>query len=116
MLWANKLLVKKRSDVVQKLDELKRQLSQDTYIQKSKILFNDFMYQYLHTYKKLQIRQTTFDKYENLTRNHVFPAFVNMKLQDLKTFHIQKLISEKSDFLAPATVREIHLIIHQALN
>ena len=74
------------------------------------------MQEYIHTYKKLQIRQTTFDKYDSLAKNHIYPSFIGKRLQDLETIDIQKVIREKSNFLAPATVREIHLVIHQALN
>ena len=107
---------KTRKEVLEKLEEIKLQVKQNKYVDKNLISLTQWIHDYLHIYKKIQIRQTTFDKYENLFRNHILTYFQNYRLQDIRTMDIQKFITHKSESLAPATVREIHLVVNQALN
>ena len=106
---------KTRREVSEKLKTALAEQQRDEMIHNNTILFKDYIGRYLNNYKKLKIRQTTFDKYESLARNHIYPSLGLKKLQEIKTADIQNLIKEKAETLAAATVREIHLIISQAL-
>ena len=106
---------KTRREVAEKLKVGLTEQQRDELVDKNNIIFKDYLDDYLNKYKKVKIRQTTYEKYETLARNHIYPSLGVKKLQVIKTADIQNLISEKAKTKAAATVREIHLIINQAL-
>jgi integrase len=104
-----------RIDVSEKLKTVLGEQQRDELVDKNNILFKDWLNNYLFKYKKLQIRQSTFDKYESLAKTNIYPYLGQRKLQDIRTSDIQNLISMKANELSSATVREIHQIISQSL-
>lgn len=78
--------------------------------------FKSWLYNYLHKHKKLVVKPTTFDKYETLSRVHIYDSAIgNMRIQKLTPDDIRDFIAEKAEKLAPKTVRELHLILRMAL-
>jgi integrase len=70
----------------------------------------------MNDYKKLDLRPTTWQSYEQLIRMHIKPAIGHVPLQELQSEHLQKLYNEKrAAGLSPRTVRYIHAVLHAAL-
>jgi len=105
-----------RVEVAEKLKVLLSEQQRNELVDKNNILFKDWLHNYLTKYKKLQIRQSTYDKYESLAKTNIYPFLGHRKIQDIRTSDIQNLISMKAVEKSAATVREIHQIINQALN
>jgi integrase len=62
------------------------------------------------------VRQRTWERYEQIVRVHLKPAFGRMKLKNLTTTHARALYREKLDSgLAPRTVNYIHTTLSKAL-
>jgi integrase len=62
------------------------------------------------------VRQRTWERYEQIVRVHLKPAFGRMKLRSLTTTHVRALYREKLDTgLAPRTVQYIHTTLRKAL-
>jgi integrase len=63
------------------------------------------------------VRETTYRRYEELTRLHIKPALGRLKLKTLTPAHVRALYREKLDTgLAPRTVNYIHRTLYKALN
>ena len=106
---------KTRKEVADQLKVLLVEQQRDELIDKDNILFKDYLERYLNDHKKIKLRPTTFEKYESLATNHIYPALGSKKLQEIRTADIQNLIREKAGTKSAATVREIHMIVSQAL-
>ena len=62
------------------------------------------------------VRQNTWERYEQITRLHLVPAFGRLKLRALTPAHVRALYREKLDSgYASRTVNYIHVTLHKAL-
>jgi len=62
------------------------------------------------------VRQRTYERYEQIVRVHLIPAWPRMKLKKLTPADVRRLYQEKLDSgLAPRTVQYIHSTLHKAL-
>lgn len=96
--------------------DLTRQLEQGTYVEPKRITVRDWMNTWLNDYKKMTLRQTTYDSYKMQIDKHIIPAIGAIPIQELRADHLQKLYSEKHQAgLSPRSVRYIHTVIHGAL-
>ena len=84
-----------RREVADKLKVLLAEQQRDELIDKDNVLFKDYLERYLNDHKKIKLRQTTFEKYESLARNHIYPSLGSKKLQDIGiTFPFFNLMSQ----------------------
>jgi integrase len=127
-LWVAQMVVrstgKRRSfygrtqkDVLQKLKAAQAEETSGTYIEPSKITVAEWLDTWLKTYKKHDLRQTTWDCYEMLVRRYIVPAIGSVRLQQLQPQMLQQLYN---DVLAKGKSRRtaalIHTVIHAALD
>ena len=76
----------------------------------------EFLKRWLRDSVKDTVRPSTHQRYEQVVRLHIDPAFGAVKLKSLSPAHVQGLYREKLDYgLAPATVQKIHVVLHKAL-
>lgn len=62
------------------------------------------------------VRPVTFDKYEQMVRNHVKPSLGRLKLSALAPPHVRGLYREKLGAgLSPRTVQYVHVTLNKAL-
>ncbi|PKL78904.1 MAG: hypothetical protein CVV25_09740 [Ignavibacteriae bacterium HGW-Ignavibacteriae-4] len=87
----------KKGEATKVLRKLQTELENGTYIDPSKTLFSDFIVDWLDNTIKNQIEVTTFDGYCTNVKTHIAPYFKEkgIKLQDLRTIHLQNYINEK---------------------
>jgi integrase len=75
--------------------------------------------QYLERWHKAvkgTVRDSTYDRMDQLVRLHIRPALGRVRLKNLTTAHARWLYRERLDSgLAPATVHKIHAVLHKAL-
>jgi len=75
---------------------------------------------YLHDWlanAKPTIRFTTFEQYEQITRDYIKPLLGNCKVFELRPEHIQHLYATHLQNGASArTVRMVHCVVHRSLN
>lgn len=94
-------------------------LKTGTYISTHKITFDQFFEQYLEEHAHVNMRPTTVYCLEGRVRNHVLPRIGDMKLQDLKPYHIEKLKNilarETSPFVTFNTMCDVRKILNKAV-
>ena len=62
------------------------------------------------------VRQRTYERYEQIVRVHLVPAWRRMKLKKLTPADVRRLYRDKLDSgLAPRTVQYIHITLHKSL-
>jgi len=79
-----------------KLDEIRRQLREGTYMAPSKIpTFKDVAQEWLE-HKKMNLRPTTWSVYEGHTRNH-FKEFDHLYINRISTTMVEKFITTRQE-------------------
>ena len=77
----------------------------------------EYLDRWLEDLVKDTVRQSTFERYEQISRLHVEPTLGNLKLKALAPSPIQGLYRERlNSGLSPSTVQKIHTVLHKALD
>ena len=98
--------------MVQILSDIK----QGTYIEPRKTTVSEWLDTWLKDYKKMELRQTTWESYEYIIRMHINPEIGATNIQSLRPENLQKLYRDKVESgLSARTVRYIHQVMSSAL-
>ncbi|MBG9614108.1 site-specific integrase [Bacillus cereus] len=96
--------------------KIEEKLANGMNMQNSNLTFNDYMYEWLDTYKKGTVSPRTYYAYHKNIRKYILPAFGNTKLKDLTRICYQQFINTLLETLHKQTVNVIHATIHGALH
>lgn len=115
---------KTKREVTEKVNQMLNELRTNTYIEPNKTTFYDWLCTWLETYGKADLRPTTSINYETYIHRHIKPTIGNVKLCDLSVLILQQFYNErlkngnltKKGGLSPKTLRNMHNMIHKALN
>lgn len=100
-----------------KLIETLQSIKNQTFVEPHKITVEDWFDTWLKEYKKDNIRPSTYASYENIVRVHIKPHLGKAYLRELRPEQVQKFYNErKFAGLSSRTIRNIHVIIHEALD
>jgi integrase len=75
----------------------------------------EYLSRWLEDSVKDTVRNTTYERYEQISRTHIVPMLGSIKLKALSPTHVRGLYKEKLSSLSPRTVRYIHVTLHKAL-
>ena len=64
---------------------------------------------------KSSVRARTWERYEQICRNHILPEIGHLKLKNLTPVVVQDLYQEKLKVLSPRTVVYVHVTLHKTL-
>ncbi|PGS78322.1 site-specific integrase [Bacillus cereus] len=84
-------------------------------VSNSQMTFNEYMHEWLETYKKDSVSPRTYRVYEKNIRLYILPAFGDMKLKDLTRITYQKFINALLKKLSKKTVAIINATMHNSL-
>ena len=115
---------KTRKEVADKVAELTQQLKGNTYIEPSKVTLYEWLCDWLDTYCKTEVRMTTYINYETYIHKHIKETIGGYRLCDINTIIIQQFYNEKAKNgrldgtggLSPKTMKNIHDMLHRALD
>ncbi len=98
------------------LNELLLEHGDSTYIEPSKMLFCEFVKEWVEMSKQ-KVQITTYDGYVHMLNKHIYPYFKekNIKLTKLTPMDLQRYYFEKSQSLSANTVHKHHGVIRTAL-
>ncbi len=111
---------KTQKEVAQKLKELTAALDAGTYIAPNKVTVGQWLDVWQEDYL-VNVRPSTVTSYEATIRNHIKPRIGAIRLESLSTHDIQefynslRLPSENRKALSAKTIKNIHGILHHAL-
>lgn len=101
----------------QRLSELIAEYAGTEYIEPTKILFCDYIKQWVEA-SKSKVQVTTYDNYVHMLNRHIYPYFEHLKIPLSKVTPnvIQRYHADKiAEGLSPNTVIKHHAIIRSAL-
>lgn len=86
------------------------------YIRDDLITLKQWGATYLNEFVKSTVRPSTYDSYELILRKHIGnDCIANMKLIDIKSFHIQKFLNSKTK-LSKSYIKKMHMILDMIFN
>ena len=123
------VLAKTKTDAKEKLKAAMERSEKVDVTQQGKYTFGEWMDVWYESYCVIKVRPSSHQSYRGIIKNHIKPALGNVKLEDLTTLMLQRFYSnlltkgrvirkeaeKQPKGLAPKTVRNIHNLIHEAL-
>lgn len=108
---------KTRKETSEKLNRAIEELRDNRFINKSdNPTVEQWCHEWLWSYKRNSVKQKTFDQYETILRTHIIPDLGDIRLADLKTMHIQRIINKMHDSgLSHRTIEVMKIVMHAAL-
>jgi integrase len=107
---------KQYKDVEKKLAEARGDAARGIVFDDENMTVGEYISSWLSDSAKHAVKATTYRAYESQVRKHIIPALGRVRLSTLTPAHLQALYAAKlRDGLKPASVRQIHAILHRAL-
>lgn len=108
---------KTRAEVSKKITTAIKDLQEGTFIDSSAdTTVEQWLTHWLWTYKKNELKQTTFEQYETLFRIHLYPKIGTVKLTDLEPDKLQTVYNDMTqNGLSPKTIRTLNTVLHAGL-
>ena len=108
---------KTRKETSEKLNRAIEEMRDNRFINKSdNPTVEQWCHEWLWSYKRNSVKQKTFDQYETILRTHIIPDIGDIRLDDLKTMHIQRIINKMHDSgLSHRTIEVMKIVMHAAL-
>jgi len=80
------------------------------------VTVEDYLNRWLVDSVQDTVRNTTFERHEQITRTHIVPEIGRVKLRALTPAHVRGLYRKKLEpGLSPRTVQYVHVTLHKAL-
>lgn len=106
----------RKADAEELLAKLQVDYKEGNYVEPSKITVAEWIETWLNTYKKMDLRQNTWEIYKINFETHIKPALGAMYLQQLRAEHIQNFYQQKlEEGKSPSTIYKLHDIVRGAL-
>lgn len=115
---------KKKAIALEKLEKFKSERINYGNTTTNKYTLKDWLEIWYNSYVIKNVKNSTRVSYEGIIRNHLNPHIGHIKLMDLRKSHIDNMYYElllngkgnkKNTSLSVKTVRNIHLVLHKAL-
>lgn len=115
---------KTRKEVADKVADLMQQLKGNTYIEPSKVTLYEWLCEWLIVYCKPELRMTTYVNFETYVHRHIKCSIGGYRISELTTAIFQQFYNDKArngrldgaGGLSPKTLRNMHNMIHKALD
>ena len=76
--------------------------------------FEAYLYRWLE-HMRQRVRPSTLERYETLVRYHVVPCIGRVRLDKLRPHHLQRVVDEMLETLAPGTAHKCYAVMASAL-
>jgi integrase len=106
---------KTRKEVAKKLANALSDREGGLIFDAESLKLREYLSRWLKDSVKDTVRNTTYERYEQISRTHIIPMLGDVKLKGLSPTHVRGLYKEKRQTLSPRTVQYIHVTLHKAL-
>jgi integrase len=106
---------KTKTETEQKLRQAMTDADRGLTFDAGTLTLRDYLYRWLNDSVRDTVRDTTFERYEQIARLHIEPALGGVRLKALTPTHVRGLYKDKLQSRSPRTVQYIHITLHKAL-
>ena len=108
---------KTRTDVAKKLSRALSGRESGLVFDDKGLTVEEYLDRWLKDSVRDTVRNTTYERHEELIGLHITPALGRMKLKALTPAHVQGFYRDRLDRgLSAATVQKMHVVLHKALD
>ena len=104
---------KTQSDVKDKTDNIKADVTLHQYTEPNKILLGNYAKTWLDVIMKNSIKDTTYLLYKYIVDKHIKPELGGMKLIMVTSIDVQKMYNKKNEKFSAQTVHHMHNVLKQ---
>ena len=106
-----------KKEVRQQMTAIIHELDNGTYQEPDSVTLAAWLDEWLTTFCKNKVKPLSYQAYEGLIRNHIVPAIGRMKLQDVRSIHVQRLYNKMSDDgFSAKTIKNVAIVLHRSVD
>jgi len=107
---------KRKDDAIKAMNELEASINSGTYVETSKLLYKDYLHQWLED-KQTKVKPQTIKTYSWIVNKHIIPYLGNIELSKLNPMVIQQLYNRltKEKSLSDENIQKVHTMINDSL-
>ena len=106
---------KTKTETEQKLRQAMTDADRGLTFDAGGLTLRDYLSRWLNDSVRDTVRDTTFERYEQIVRLHIQPALGGVRLRNLTPTHVRGLYKDKLQSRSPRTVQYVHVTLHKAL-
>lgn len=107
---------KSKTEVRKKMSEVITQVDSRSYVEPCKQSLESWLDIWLDTYVEGKVKPYTLDSYRSICNTHIKPTLGQIKLCELSPIYIQQFYNALEKTLSAKTVRNVHGVLHRALD
>lgn len=108
--------------VVQKMNEAKGELENNTYVLSNRVTVREWMIKWINSYKRGMVKNNTLNGYIDNVNNYIIPEIGDIELQQVQVIHVQELMSRMKSgrckttdkCLSAKTIKDVYCILNMA--
>lgn len=104
---------KSKAEVNRKVRAKKQEILLNKSTGLTKLTVEEYSLGWLRKYKYRSIRDSTFDKHEQMLMNHVIPNLGYLKMQSVKSDDLQELFNDLANRKAYSTIKKVYEVVYQ---
>lgn len=107
----------RQSDALKAMRQALASADNGTFIEPSKMTMEQWLNTWLEEYIKPSVKPLTYSAYKTSTTTHIIPALGKVRASSLNPTQVQKFYNDllRTKQLSPKTIKNIHGILHKAL-
>jgi integrase len=106
---------KTQLEVREKMNKIKAKVELQAYVAPDKIKLNTWLLEWLDTYKKNNVKKSTYTAYRNYIEHELNPNLGDIPIQKLNSFQIQQYLNGLILRLKSTSIKKIYLVLHASL-
>lgn len=97
--------------------ELVYEMEHGTFIKQDKKIVDEWFDEWIQTYKKPSVKDSTLKEYKSYYKVHVKPAIGSLRIQSIKASHVQKIMNrmQEKDYTGK-TIHHVNVVISGMMN
>jgi integrase len=109
---------KTKKDAQKALTEVLNELMKGTYIEPSKLLYRDYMKDWIQGKVTKGVKNRTIETYTWLLDKHILPHLGQFELQQITSLHVEKMLStlKNEGKIADENIQKVYTLVNDSLN
>ena len=104
---------KTQTELNKRMKEKRKEILTQEFGKITNMKVEDYFLYWLQTFMATTVKCTTYDKHEQVIRNHVIPRIGYLKMKEVTSADLQKMFNDLSKIRAYSTIKKVMEVVHQ---
>lgn len=102
---------KTQTELNKRMKEKRKEILTQEHGKVTNMKVEDYFIYWLQTFMSTAVKRTTYDKHEQMIRNHVIPRIGYLKMKEVRPEDLQKMFNDLSKIKAYSTIKKVMEVV-----